>query len=382
MNIKKSVVAVVAMWCVLTAGFLFAAEAPFDHTSSAILGMGGVNLLTTEQAAPLIYNPAALAYLKQIKISSEFLSLGFNSGILEIYELYKDPEMKRVMNGEEEWQNASSDLKNKMLVHRLAQLRLASDANVMFPVEAVGNFGLGVYGDIKGTIETDKGIYVPAARLNYLRDFAVITSFARSYKLPFWERYLDPFAFGLNLKYLQRQKMGDLRTLVDYQKFSFIQSLHKGWGLGLDLGATYKMSEDRLGLALVFKDIGNTTLKWDNNDSTAILSRFNFGAAYQPRKLYYWKDKYLTLKDNLILAADINDIGRYEDFYKRIHLGAEFSYGLFSVSGGFNQGYPTFGLGLKLGLARLNYAYYGVERGVFAGQDVDYNQSFSLSVIY
>lgn len=387
---KKSIARLIAIifiaYCLVAGKLLclvsFAGEPAFDHTTPSVLGMGGVKLLTTEETAPFNYNPGALAYLKQLRVSSEFFSVGLNSGILELYELYKDNEMQKVLKGEEDWQNASSDLKSKMLTHRIANLRLASDLNFMFPVESVGNFGIGIYGDIKGTTETDKGIYVPTARLTYLRDFLIITSFAKNYKLPFLEKYLEPFGFGLNLKYLQRQKMEDLRTLVDYEQFSFIQSLHKGWGLGLDFGITYKMWDNRLALGVVFNDIGNTTLKWDNNDSTAILSRLNFGLAYRPKRLYYWKDKYLTLKDNLTLAGDIDNIGRYEDFYKRIHLGVGLSYGIISLYSGLNQGYPTLGVGIKLGLARLNYAYYGIERGVFAGQDVEHNQSFSISVVY
>ena len=139
---------------------------------------------------------------------------------------------------------------------------------------------------------------------------------------------------------------------------------------------------DKLAFALVYNDCGNTTLKWDNRKSTPILSRLNFGVVYKPERVYYWKNKYLLLKNNLTLAGSINEIGIYDDFYKRLHLGAKFCFWNILLSTGFNQGYLTTGLGLKLGLVRFDYAYYGVERGVFAGQDVDWKQVFSISVAY
>ncbi len=384
-NLKKLILIIfIAYSCLISNVLCLAsfAEEPFSYNSPEILGMGGVSLIPTEDKVPLVYNPGGLAYLDRMRISAGLFSFGLNKDILDFYNLYKEDEMKDILDGKKDWEDASPDLRSKMLTHRIGGLRIGSDLNVMFPIKAVGNFGVGIYGDVKGTIETDKGIYVPTAGLNYRRDFLIVASYARKYKLPVLEDYLEPFAFGLNLKYLQRQKMNDFRTLVEYEEFSFTNLLHKGWGIGVDFGMAYKMFEDRLGFALVWKDCGNTTLKWDNQDSTQILSRANLGVAYKPEKLYYWRDKYISVNDNLILACDIKKIGRYEDFFKRLNLGARLNFWGFSLSGGFNQGYLTFGAGVKLGLAHFNYAYYGVERGVFAGQDVDWNQTFSLSVMY
>jgi hypothetical protein len=56
---------------------------------------------------------------------------------------------------------------------------------------------------------------------------------------------------------------------------------------------------------------------------------------------------------------------------KKIHLGIEFALPLIDLRAGLNQGYYTAGVGLDLGILKLDAATYGVELGEYPGQMED-----------
>jgi hypothetical protein len=87
-------------------------------------------------------------------------------------------------------------------------------------------------------------------------------------------------------------------------------------------------------------------------------------------------------------AADVRDVLSTDErlleatFWKKLHLGAEVRLSVFSLRGGFNSGYPTFGLGARipyLGL-RADYAFWGDELGRYAGQMPSWNHQISLAL--
>jgi hypothetical protein len=53
---------------------------------------------------------------------------------------------------------------------------------------------------------------------------------------------------------------------------------------------------------------------------------------------------------------------------KKLHLGVEVDLPLLDLRAGFHQGYWSAGVGLDIGLMRIDAASYGVELGVFPGQ--------------
>ena len=73
------------------------------------------------------------------------------------------------------------------------------------------------------------------------------------------------------------------------------------------------------------------------------------------------------------LNSDIDD-GR------KLNAGLEISLPLLDLRGGVHQGYLTYGVGLNLGLFKINAASYGVELGAKAGQSED--RRFSANVIF
>jgi hypothetical protein len=68
-------------------------------------------------------------------------------------------------------------------------------------------------------------------------------------------------------------------------------------------------------------------------------------------------------------------------FFKKIYTGVEANLTpVFSIRGGLAQGYPTFGLGMRLYLIRADYAFYGEELGKYAGQLVSWNHAIRFQL--
>jgi hypothetical protein len=141
--------------------------------------------------------------------------------------------------------------------------------------------------------------------------------------------------------------------------FSFDNEAKTGTGLGGDLGAIVRLPwRFSPSVGVVVKDVGSPRIgdslrnRQDVRVGAAAKQAFNIG----------------TLK----VAADVRRIGYPEDFWKKVHLGAEFAFPRFvSVRAGLYQGYWSAGATLDLRLLRLAYATYAAEVGAFPAQVAD-----------
>jgi len=112
----------------------------------------------------------------------------------------------------------------------------------------------------------------------------------------------------------------------------------------------------------------------------------NVGAAWRPQNFYYWKNKFVPLNRHFVFAMDVDDLTNTNEklvgqtFFKKVHVGGEYQTKMLSLRGGFNSGYPSFGVGLNLWLVKLDYAFYGDELGMYAGQIVEWNHMISASI--
>ncbi|MDR3113728.1 MAG: hypothetical protein LBU09_05065, partial [Endomicrobium sp.] len=89
-----------------------------------------------------------------------------------------------------------------------------------------------------------------------------------------------------------------------------------------------------------------------------IAPQVNIGAAYIPENIFGW-----DAKNRLLFAADVKDLfSSYGTSFKnKLHIGAEFRYGVIALRAGLNKIRPSVGLGLEFGGFQMSYAYYGEE---------------------
>jgi hypothetical protein len=132
-----------------------------------------------------------------------------------------------------------------------------------------------------------------------------------------------------------------------------------GTGLGVDLGSqfSYPISNvTTLLAAVVDRDIGDTSFTMGadpvrNNLSTGLGLKYKAGDARGLLSFEYdhWSDNW--------------------DWKRKLHLGAEMGFLLFRIEAGMNQGYFTYGAGLKFLIFHLMYTHYVEELANISGID-------------
>ncbi len=360
--------------CCLLISSLWAGEEKSVCESIRAVSMGGASLGMADNEDVLLYNSAGLSYLNKWKFTCNLLMVGFNDDVFKIADMLMDEDMEDVMGGDQYWADVPDKLKNEILTDRRAVIKAGTNFSFLYP-GSLFNWGLGFYTATRQEINMDMGIFVPKLGVKAKGDIMVAFSLAREFNLPFYSNILEPISTGMTIRYLQRYKADDFRSVEEYEDIEFDDLLRRGCGMGVDFGAMYRLLDKRLILAATLTNFAGTNIKWDDGGSSVIPVSLNLGVSFKPKKIYYWKDAYFKV-NNLMLACDIDDFGQKKDFYKRIHLGLEYDvYTFLKLRGGFNQGYPA--LGFKL--VFLEYAFYGEELGTYAGQRDDWQHLMSMS---
>lgn len=212
------------------------------------------------------------------------------------------------------------------------------------------------------------------------------------------DKYLSQLSVGLNLKiYLAGgiEKNFGIDELIQGNVNISGESLLLNLltpRIAPDFGILYKIPTDgqngekqRVNIGISAKDIGGIIL----NNKVLIPTTFNLGVSYFI-DLSEILDSPRVFKKNYV-ALDLHDIffqRRDKDFFKRVHMGIHSE--VFNLNDlinlrlglGINQGYPSFGLGLKLVALDISFSVYTEELGVYAGQDPDTRYVLSISLGY
>lgn len=260
-------------------------------------------------------------------------------------------------------------------------------------------WGFGGFGQVEGSFRLNTGI-VPSVDYDINQDAIIPFNFAfRVNELP-WS-VPGKLGIGANLKYIVRNQIKDERvSFLQLEDFSSPPT-QTGNGYGADLGFLYQPNM-RWNFALTSMDFLGTSLDFDaleaekgfqakSSRTGTIHPRWNMGFAWTPGRFSYWPGKGLRTGNRLLLAMDIRDVFNAdnkvffddglvaETAWTHMHLGAEYRWWFLRLRGGFNQGYPTFGLGVDWPLLKLDYAYFSDELGRHSGTLEQANHMISLS---
>ncbi len=126
-----------------------------------------------------------------------------------------------------------------------------------------------------------------------------------------------------------------------------IEQIKMGTGYGFDLGFMYRPSYAwKFGLQL--SDVYTKINWWDKSEPSMIPINARVGVAYMPNF------NFLYLFEDPIFAIDIEDIFHQQEknFFLKWHFGTEvkFLLSFFRLRFGINDGYPSYGAGIDLGL--------------------------------
>ncbi len=298
--------------------------------------MGGAVVASTDDDLALFLNPAGLAGVKKLKF--RFL----NATIEASNDLAKDPAtIMPLLSG-----GISSTLINS-LIGKNYYLRVQDIATVSFQ-----GFAVGVIGDAQAAIRLINP-NSPTGTVGLQTTYGLQVGYGDTvYK---FAKKRGEIRFGVSGKYLYRAggfhqpSVTDILTLNmneiigDYRTY--------GTGIGIDTGTQiiYRLSNKfTVTGGLVVTDIGGTKF---SNSSPSIPPNFSMGTSFR----YKSNDIVATL------AYDYQHVLDSMDWQKKVHLGLQLKMPILTLSGGFSELYPTYGVGLDLGVAQINYTNYSDE---------------------
>jgi hypothetical protein len=369
------------------------------------MSMGGAFTAVSDDENAFFYNPAGITIHRDSYFLQVFsIDAAITTSSFDFYDFYKANE-----NDFNKFSNLTPDQKRD-LIERVLNKALGFNPNIFVSLPNIAfisssvpfkenylNVGLGFFSYASAEAKFNRGVIIPS--IVYNLDITGVGILPVAFKINSLERIKMPgsLSLGASLKYMYRRRNSRSNLSIDeMQDYSFDNQWLYGTSFGMDIGAIYHINSCcNIGLNIVdiynsgidYKNVGLGADKYRSAEeySVGINPELNLGIAYYPKKIYYWPGKFLNTNNNLVLAFDLTDLANSKETvietpFKKTHFGAEYKYNPFVLRFGFNSGYPTVSCGIGTNIMQLEYAFYGEERGMYAGQDPVWFHRILLSV--
>jgi hypothetical protein len=328
------------------------------------MGMGNTTVAVTTDRTAIFHNPAGLGLLQdKVDISLTPIMLSVDGKFITLINaLNKEgKKLSDISQIDKEFIDTINALDGYWMgVEYMPQLTIAKK-----------NIGFGVYSVWPVNLRIESGHFIPKIGIRGERDLV----FTWAVGVPLKH---ENNLFGISLDYVQRTPVEE--TITKYtETFSLVNNLSSNPASMLGLLGDYANVKHGTDFNVGFMhNLGGFRIAWDVKDIFGVIGgdlvfppQFDVGCAY----FFPEVTEKLEFMRSLIVAAQITDLigfepttGRYEQFAKKIHMGAEVDIKYLALRGGLSQGYPTAGVGLYLGPLSLDYVYFTKETGYFAGQ--------------
>lgn len=379
------------------------AARPFVQSIEA-LGMGDAVAAIPAPHTALFYNPAHFAYLPPFRpiINAFGVRTAFNSNVAEQVNYYRKDLKPAIEDGLE---NLSPAELNQLYARalELGRQRTFLNAAVLGPSVMLNagraGVGAGLFGNSYIRYHfSDAGSGVPQIDMVGVADGIV----AGGGGMHLGIIGLRDVALGINGKYIQRYATIKKKPL---DAISAEEPLHifSAKAVSFDLGVlaeipVFQFIPGRLQFGAAVYDLAPRSFSfkydrtWNNSLSydAAIVDPerqvvqemldlsmgYRVGVAYVlPSLLGLFKETGISIDYVGVLNPIID-----QAFLTNLRIGLQVNVPFLAVRLGYNQGYPTAGVGVSLGFIRLNYAYYGIEEGRLPGQSPSWNHAVQVSL--
>ncbi len=396
----KQLFAVLLSISIIFPSFVFASDSPLLIRGTRVLGMGGAFVAVSDDQNAFFYNPAGITQRQGALFTLFELPVSITNDSIDFYNYYNahQDQLKNFTNQSINVQEQIvNDILNTVSKYKTELLIGFPNTSYLSSGQQTIAWGFGVFDQADIGFQFVPDLVIP--KLHYFGSVnaeAAVPLAHRFDKLPF--EVPGKLSVGATFKYIGRGAIDQSPSVLNLDNISITPQIGKGFGC--DLGTLYQLNP-RWNFGLQVTDVGGTKIFYDALNPTdpnqvanaaytsIIYPQYNFGTAYIPSRIYYWPGHYINSKDRIIFVADVRDLGNQDQtvfsnyFWYKLHLGAELRWGPLSIRGGFNQGYPTIGLGARipyLGL-KVEYAYWTDELGQYAGQipETRHQLSFALS---
>lgn len=314
------------------------------YLSPKAMGMGGAYSAVAKGHDSIFFNPAGLAQTPDFQWRIMGLNMGLNG--LDSYSEYSD-----LFDNSDDVAGVINQMYNKPVWARLDFSTSVNFYALTVGAYAASNLSFAVHNPA-----------FPQLEPGYFAEYGAFLGWGREI-IP---QYLD---FGFLLKRVTRYSGNAAigASSIAYLDADLLESQFKkkGTGYAADWGVKLKFpSEWHPTVAFVWRNVGHTSfgISADTPGPASIEDQMDVGLGFE-------KDFYAFIARPALEYSHLN--GSDIQLGKKIHAGLELEFPLFSVRGGFNQGYYTAGATLDLWLLQLDAATYGVEMGEYSGQDED-----------
>lgn len=332
-----------------------------SHLNVAQMGMGGLTTTVGTNAHTLFYNPALLNR-QEFSLEIAPANVGFDNDVLEVLDFVKDHQ-DEFDNFEELDEDEQEQFIRDSQVFDNKWVGVQITPYLGF---AARNFGLGAYAVSYADVKIDQGVFIPAISLRGYMDIVIGAGIGRYVNI-----MGKSFEMGLTGRYIQRRSVPPIRVSAtdaddadDILETAIDELEDVKSGFGIDVGMIRTLKLGLLGqgtgldYGVVVQDLVGVLDGWVKpNVKVGAMVHLPFAGSFLiPR----W-DVGIEMTD-FFNRQGVN-------LFQRINMGTElclFS-GYIKLRGGFHQGYPTAGAGIKLLILSLDYAYFTRELGTKPG---------------
>ena len=314
-------------------------------TSARALGMGNAYTAVVRNADSLFYNPAGLGRVSGINLTILDVKAAANNSAAY-------SKLKNLQGG------SSSDFADT--VDSLYGDRVTANASaktaMVFPY-----LGFGIFDNFDFSF-TAQNPAMTTLNVNAINDI----SYAVGVAAPFGP-FVDAGIVAKKIKRIGVREPIGPSVLGNLSSDALKNSVNVGGnGYSLDLGMNLLIPGPvQPVVSFTWRNFGVTKFMPDTDGGLTPPSErddMTLGASLT----------FSSLLVNVTPAIDLRYLNRSDvQTTKKVSLGIELAFPVVEVRAGLNQGYYTAGVGVNLGLIRVDAATYGVEMGAYAGQLVD-----------
>jgi len=361
-------------------------------TSSQALGMGGAAVAFPAPQSALYYNPAHLTHFEVTRAPITLLGLdaSLTNNIGEQLDFYQNDLEPAIERGIDDLSDAEEATLYDGLF-RVGRKTGEVSGTLMLPSFVMNRERYGVGGGFfarsfaRNRVE-NAGAGVPGVDFSAFGDLTATA--AASVNLSFIG--LKSVSAGATARYTMRFLTLKTKPVDAFDENENVHAL-RGDALGVDLGLLYDagrlVGPGRLLVGLAGYNVVSTdfdyvfqsyvTKNGERNDAEIADEITLANAHYQPDLFYRAGMAYVLpqtwrfVRETGIAVDYVSPPRHHEDrsLATRLRMGLQTSINdWLYLRAGLNQGYTTVGAGLHLAFVHIDYAYYGEERGRFAGQ--------------
>jgi len=349
----------------------------FVFRSTRMIGMGGTGVALPGPDNAVFLNPALLGLSEDRQIRLLEAQILVNENTFRQYGFYQDHRDQF-----EDLDQMTDPERNRFYNE---MLEVARDATVFglngsAPLSVVGGgYSVGVYERAVLNYELREGASsIPLMRADAVADGQIVVGFGcKLLALPLGDLY-----FGANGKYLYRAVVSETKSAPAVDTIDDMR-VYRGWALAFDMGLA--VVSGRWSVGAGFYDFNWPEISWTVNDDPpdglhipdgTIGGSMRLGAAYQAAL------SVPGLIDRVKFAFDFESpLSDRMGTLAKISLGSEARFaGLVMLRAGIHQGYPAAGVGMRLNVVKLEYAFSGETLGRHPGQLDSWNHYVSVGL--